>query len=174
LDYLSDLKPKLIMIIRTIKIAILVMVTSVFTGCLDNDKWEQQELIMIEDYLDTIGDTVYTVKPSGLYIIYLTEGTGEYADDNDTIYFKYKGRYTDNTIFDTNKPADTPYKYIMGSNSIIKGIDEGLRYVNKGGKIKLLTPSKLAYGAIGLAYYVPGYTPVLWDLEVDSIVKKSN
>ncbi len=151
----------------------MVSASFLFPGCLDNDKWEEQELMMIEDYLDTLGDTVYTKKPSGLYIIYSAEGTGEYATDNDTIYFKYKGRYTDNKIFDTNKPADTPYKYTMGSNTIITGIDEGLRYVNAGGTIKILTPSKLAYGAIGLAYYVPGYTPVLWDIKVDSIVKKS-
>jgi FKBP-type peptidyl-prolyl cis-trans isomerase len=38
-----------------------------------------------------------------------------------------------------------------------------------GGRSRLLTPSKLAYGAEGIWGSVPGYTPLLWEIELDSI-----
>ena len=74
-------------------------------------------------------------------------------------------------IWDTNDPVNVPYKHVMGTDVglVIKGVDEGLRYMKAGGKARLLTPSNLAYGFEGIWQIVPGYTPLLWDIQLDSV-----
>jgi FKBP-type peptidyl-prolyl cis-trans isomerase len=59
----------------------------------------------------------------------------------------------------------------MGTDygKVITGVDEGLRYMKAGGKARLLTPSSIAYGFEGIWQIVPGYTPILWDIELDSV-----
>lgn len=125
---------------------------------------------MIKDYIDSLEDTLYVLYPSGLYYIELIPGTGPYPTDNDTVYFKYRASFTDYVQFDNNDPYEVPLSYVIGSlNTVELGVDEGLRYMKEGGTSRLLTPSKLAFGFNGIWGIVPGYTPVLWTIELDSI-----
>lgn len=141
------------------------------SGCNDIGTWERQELEQIDDYIKSLGDTTYVLYPSGLYYIELTQGAGRSPVDYDTVYFKYEAKFLDNVTWDTNNPVSVPYKHVMGTDvgPVITGIDEGLRYMKDGGKAKLLTPSKLAYGHEGIWQYVPGYTPLLWVIDIDSV-----
>jgi FKBP-type peptidyl-prolyl cis-trans isomerase len=150
-----------------------LLIVILFQGCMDNETWEVEEQQQIQDYLKSLGDTVAVLKPSGLYYIEIITGTGEYPEDNDTVYFKYKGRFLSHWIFETNDPITVPFEYEIGSGGVIAGVDEGLRYMKAGGKAKILTPSKLAFGFDGVWQLIPGYTPLLWDLELDSI-KRGN
>lgn len=140
-------------------------------GCLDNDKWERQERKQIDDFLEKLGDTVVVLKPSGLYYIELEEGAGSLPADYDTVWFKYKSYFLDYVKWDENDPVSVPYKHVMGTETgpVIEGVDEGLRYIRAGGTAKLITPSSLAFGHSGLWQYVPGYTPLLWFIQLDSV-----
>lgn len=152
-----------------IKLGILVLLAAMATGC-EKNKWAVYEQKMIDTYIESLEDTAYVLYPSGLYYIELVPGTGPYPTDLDTVYFKYKAAFTDYVQFDTNDPYDVPYKYVMGSFKYVeKGVDEGLRYMKAGGTSRLLTPSSLAFGFNGLWGIVPGFTPVLWTIELDSI-----
>jgi FKBP-type peptidyl-prolyl cis-trans isomerase len=149
--------------------ASLVLILAI-NSCEDST-WERQELQQISDYIKSLGDTAYTLTPSGLYYIELMAGTGKSPVDNDTVYFKYQAKFLDNVTWDTNDPVNVPYMHKMGTDTgpVITGIDEGLRLMKSGGKGKFLTPSKLAYGFEGVWQYVPGYTPLLWVIELDSV-----
>lgn len=157
---------------RNFKIPVfLFLVVLVFvTGC-EKNTWEKQERRQIDDYIKSLGDTTFVLYPSGLYYFELLVGTGRTPVDYDTVYFKYKARFLDYVIWDTNDPVNVPYKHVMGTDvgPVISGIDEGLRYMKAGGKARLLTPSKIAYGFEGIWQIVPGYTPLLWDIELDSV-----
>ena len=157
---------------RNIKIPVfLFMVVLAFvTGC-EKNTWEKQERKQIDDYIKSLGDTTYILYPSGLYYFEILAGTGRTPVDHDTVYFKYKGRFLNYVVFDKNVPDNVPYKHVMGTDvgPVISGIDEGLRYMKAGGKARLLTPSKIAYGFEGIWQIVPGYTPLLWDIELDSV-----
>ena len=141
------------------------------SGCNKVGTWEKQERTQIDDYIKSLGDTVYVLYPSGLYYIELTAGSGRVPIDYDTVYFKYEAKFLDHVTFDTNDPKSVPYKHVMGTDvgRVISGVDEGLRYMRDGGKAKLLTPSSLAYGFEGLWQIVPGYTPLLWVIDIDSV-----
>lgn len=126
---------------------------------------------MINDYIKSLGDTAYVYYPSGLYYIELIPGTGRTPVDNDTVYFKYQAKFLDHVTWDTNDPDSVPYMHVIGTNvgPVVAGVDEGLRYMKEGGKSKFLTPSSLAYGFEGIWQIVPGYTPLLWVIELDSV-----
>ena len=152
------------------KTGLLLVLVILATGC-ETNKWEEHERKLINAYVESLEDTLYVLYPSGLYYIELLPGTGAFPVEGDVVYFKYKAAFTDYVQFDTSDPYSTPFKYVMGSfdRMTMKGVDEGLRYMKAGGKSRLLTPSKLAYGFEGISGIVAGYTPILWTLVLDSI-----
>lgn len=152
-------------------VIIVLAALLVSSGCgLNNIKWEDQERFQIQEYLDNIDDTVYTVKSSGLYFYEISPGTGENPASNDTVFFKYKGRFLNYQLFDMNQPVNVPFEAVLGTGQLLGGIDEALRYMTEGSKAKVITPSSLAYGPGGVYGIIPGYTPLLWELQLDSII----
>jgi peptidyl-prolyl cis-trans isomerase A (cyclophilin A) len=138
-------------------------------SCNPTGTWEKQERDQITDYVKSLGDTAYVLKPSGLYFIELQAGTGRTPVLKDTVAFRYKGMFLDRVIFDSNITATTPYYAIVGSTDIILGLDEGVRYMKEGGKARFVTPSRLAYGSRGIWGTIPGYTPLMWEVELVSV-----
>lgn len=137
-----------------------------FTGCMTSTKkWQAQEKNEIQTYLSSIGDTVYDLKPSGLYYLDLIQGTGAMPVLNDTVFIWYRTTYLDGQLFMTNSEELLPYFFVVGYGPL-QGLDEAVRYMKVGGKSKFLTPSSLAYGQNGLPPYLPGFTPLLWQVEL--------
>ncbi|HVN59468.1 MAG TPA: FKBP-type peptidyl-prolyl cis-trans isomerase [Bacteroidales bacterium] len=153
-------------------VAALGLFTLVFTGCNPSSDWAKQETLQIQSYMGTIGDTVYTRETSGLYYLDLAVGTGASPVVNDTVYVKYKASFLNNTIIGTNFSDTTHFKWVVSSPYVLPGLDEGVRYMKVGGKAKMLLPSSLAYGAYGYGS-IPGYTPLLFVVQLDRIHKGS-
>jgi FKBP-type peptidyl-prolyl cis-trans isomerase FkpA len=127
-------------------------------GCTKDDPIEKEKLAMSK-YLEDHG---YSVSPtaSGLYYIETKKGSGADADNGDQVKVKYKGTFTDGTVFDSGI-----YTFILGAGRVIKGWDEGIGYMNEGGKAILLIPSALAYGPYGNSG-IPGYSPLVFEVEL--------
>ncbi|WP_192823154.1 FKBP-type peptidyl-prolyl cis-trans isomerase [Rufibacter sp. LB8] len=109
---------------------------------------------LIQDYFKSrnLRDTVKTA--SGLYYKILSPGTTQQkpvAGDSVTVHYSGKFVENDQIVFDSSWKRGYPFKFKVGVGSVIKGWDEGLTYVEKGGRIRLFIPSQLAYG------HVPGY-----------------
>jgi FKBP-type peptidyl-prolyl cis-trans isomerase len=151
--------------IRLLNITSLLLIL-LAAGCMSDRAWEKNELQQISDYLKTIPESAYVLKASGLYYFELHIGTGLSPVDNDTAYFKYKGTFLNGVAFDSVSTVKDPYEYVVGSEFIVSGVDEGIKYMKEGGKARLLTPSKLAYGREGIHLMIPGYTPLLWEIEL--------
>jgi FKBP-type peptidyl-prolyl cis-trans isomerase len=142
------------------------------TGCNNSKKWEKEEKRQIQQYLNSLGDTVAVLKPSGLYYIEIQKGTGRTPVDNDTVYMWFKATYLDGGLFTSNLDQTSPYPFIVGY-APIEGLDEGVRYMQDGGKAKLLTPSSLAYGSYGIPGILSGYTPLLWNITLAGVLPGS-
>jgi FKBP-type peptidyl-prolyl cis-trans isomerase len=138
-------------------------------GCNTTGTWEKQERTQIQSYIKSLGDTVYVLKPSGLYYIELQAGTGRMPIAKDTIAFRYKGMFLDRVVFDSNMASSQPYTAVIGGYEIIAGLDEGVKYMKAGGIGRFVTPSSLAYGPAGIWGLIPGYTPLLWEIELISV-----
>jgi FKBP-type peptidyl-prolyl cis-trans isomerase len=138
----------------------------IITSCDPSKKWEKEEKLAIQNFLGSIGDTVYELKPSGLYYLTLTEGTGATPAVDDTVAIRFKGYFLNYKLFDSNIGMDDPLSFIVGAGYIISGLEEGVKYMKLGGKSKMITPSSLAYGSAGIWGLIAGYTPLLWEIEL--------
>jgi FKBP-type peptidyl-prolyl cis-trans isomerase FkpA len=124
-----------------------------------------QDLIddkIITDYL-TANNLTATKTSSGLYYKLDSTGVGKTINPTNTIYIKYTGKLTNDTIFDQNLNGT-----YLSLKTAINGFREGLSYFNVGGKGKLYIPSKLAYGKNSVGK-VPSNSVLIFDLEVIEI-----
>ena len=81
---------------------------------------------------------------SGLFYQIQTGGSGAAPTPCSVVTINYAGYFTDGTVF--NK-STAPFTYsLLG---LIQGWQKGLPLIKKGGKIKLIIPPSLAYGAAG-------------------------
>jgi len=147
-------------------IAVILMISVV--SCDPSTKLEKQEKEQIQDYLTQNSSLNYEKQSSGLYYLEITAGTGTSPVRTDSAYVKYTGKFLDGTVFDSNVVTGKLYGFIIGQNII--GFDEGITLMKPGGRATLLIPSKLGYGASG-TYGIPGYTPLLFDIELVKTVQ---
>jgi FKBP-type peptidyl-prolyl cis-trans isomerase len=155
----------------TLKLFFIIILVTLIASCSDNKStWEAHENKIIDDYVKSLGDTIYSLKPSGLYYIELNPGTGISPINNDSVYFKYKAAFLDFVVFNSTTPYSVPTKVKLGSDDLISGVDEGLKYMKEGGSAKLIIPSRLAYGLYGIPNIVPANTPILVTLELNKVI----
>ena len=144
---------------------LVMLIASV--SCDPSRKYEKQEKEEIEAYLAKNSTLNFAKQPSGLYYLEVVAGTGLQPVRTDSAYVKYTGMFLDGRVFDSNVSSGTLYGFIVGQN--IVGFDEGITHMKAGGKATLIIPSSLGYGASGY-YTIPGYTPLLFDIELVKVV----
>jgi len=118
----------------------------------------------IEDYL-TANNITVAPQPSGLYYIEIKEGKGKYPTNGKNVKVHYTGKLLDGTVFDSSIGGD-PFPFPLGKGRVIKGWDEGIALMKKGGRAILLIPSHLAYGENGAGGSIPPYSPLLFEVEL--------
>lgn len=104
-----------------------------------------------------------TKTDSGLYYILDSIGQGKKVNSTNTIFVKYTGKLTNDTIFDQNLNGT-----YLSLKTAINGFIEGASYFNVGGKGRLFIPSKLAYGKNSVGK-VPSNSVLIFDLEIIEI-----
>jgi FKBP-type peptidyl-prolyl cis-trans isomerase len=87
--------------------------------------------------------------PSKLVKEDVREGTGPAAKTGDTVSVHYTGTLLDGTKFDSSHDRDRPFEFKLGAGSVIKGWDQGVVGMKKGGVRKLTIPPHLGYGKRG-------------------------
>lgn len=131
----------------------------------------QLELAQIQNYLNDNPDLDFQLQASGLYYLEVVAGIGPSPATNDSVYVYYTGKYLDGTIIGSNVFTGITFGFRANIGETIEGFDQGIMMMKEGGKSKFLFPSNLAYGDEGNAW-IPGYTPLIWDVELVKIVKK--
>jgi FKBP-type peptidyl-prolyl cis-trans isomerase len=99
-------------------------------------------------------------------------GTGRAAVAGDTVRVHYTGTLLDGTKFDSSRDRDEPFEFTLGAGMVIKGWDEGVAGMKKGGKRKLTIPSDMGYGKRGSPPKIPPDAPLVFDVELVEIVEK--
>jgi FKBP-type peptidyl-prolyl cis-trans isomerase FkpA len=151
---------------------VLVLLTIILTmSCDPGKKFEKEENEKIQQYIQENGITE-TPTESGLYYIETLAGTGATPVAGDSVVLYYTGKLIEGTVFDTNLTKD-PLGFVMGTFAVIEGFEEGLSYMKKGGAATLLMPSSLAYGPNGTYWGIPGYSPIIFDVELVDIIPAS-
>lgn len=102
-----------------------------------------------------------TGSAGGVFYKILQEGEGPLVTVDDTLTVYYKGQLLNGQVFDAtkDKPSVFPLK------RLIKGWQLGLPFCRKGGKIRLVIPSSLAYSIRNMGK-IPPNSPLIFDVEV--------
>lgn len=82
---------------------------------------------------------------SGLLYQVLQEGSGRHPTAEDTVIVHYTGTLPDGRKFDSSYDRGETATFPL--NGVIKGWTEGIQLIGVGGKIKLVVPPDLGYGA---------------------------
>lgn len=104
----------------------------------------------------------YEKSESGLYYLIEKEGEGEFIKFTDEVSFRYTGKLLSGKTFD-GRYKRTPITFEV--SKLIEGWKEGMMYLKKGGKAKLIVPPTLGYGDNQLPD-IPANSILYFDIEV--------
>ena len=107
---------------------------------------------------------------SGLYFISVTKGSGNKPVAGDKVKVHYTGMFLDGNKFDSSVDRGEPFEFTLGQGQVIRGWDEGIAMMRKGGKAVMVIPSDLAYGPQGNRGIPPSST-LVFEVELIDIVK---
>ncbi|WP_116106707.1 FKBP-type peptidyl-prolyl cis-trans isomerase [Lewinella sp. IMCC34191] len=86
--------------------------------------------------------------PEGYFYEVVDSGEYSYLAEGDILTVHYSGRFLDGTEFDSSQRRGDPLRFRLGD--LIPAWNLALRRVRPGARLRILTPSSLAYGAEGL------------------------
>ena len=109
------------------------------------------------------------VTPSGLRIMQVEEGEGVKPKPGQTVVAHYEGYLEDGTIFDRSVSRNQPFEFPVGQGRVIKGWDEGVAGMKKGGKRTLIIPPELGYGERGYPGVIPPNSVIIFEVEIVDI-----
>ncbi len=157
---------------------LLGLVALCFSSCDNNDigKQRERELERLDLFLKKNN---ITTKPtaSGLYYMETEKGTGDTIKVGDRVQILYRmwrivadGDSSD--VVDYNIDAlgrwYEPLEFTVtppSASSVIEGINEAVKMMQKGTRANLIIPSELGYGQNG-SYSIPGFATLLYDIRI--------
>jgi len=151
-------------ILKSVPVFLSIVLVISLIACNPATKYEKDEKNAITAYLNSDTSKHFIKESSGMYYLETLLGTGRQPVIHDTATVIYTGKFLNGTVFDTNV-GGTKLVFPVDEGQMIPGFEEGISYMKEGGKATFLIPSSLAYGTQGY-YTVPGYTPLLYDVEL--------
>jgi FKBP-type peptidyl-prolyl cis-trans isomerase FkpA len=124
----------------------------------------EEEKVKIKTYLT---DKKLTAKSLSSGVCYVEEKTGTGTSMPtlaSTVTVNYKGYLLDGTVFDQT-PADGSKPIAFPLSNLIRGWQEGIPTMKKGGKTKLFIPSSLGYGATASGK-IPANSILVFEIEL--------
>jgi peptidyl-prolyl cis-trans isomerase A (cyclophilin A) len=103
---------------------------------------------------------------SGLVYILENEGEARKPKAGDKLSVHYTGSFLDGKKFDSSRDRGAPMDFQFKVQTMIKGFEEGLEMLGKGGKGKFIIPYYQAYGPNGRPGAIPPYSDLVFDLEI--------
>ena len=105
-------------------------------------------------------------------------GTGRAAIAGDEISVHYTGWLYDQHApdkrgqkFDSSRDRGEPFVFLLGAGRVIRGWDDGIVGMQRGGKRELRIPSGLGYGASGAGKVIPPGATLVFEVELLDIRK---
>lgn len=132
-------------------------------SCDDQQTQAERDLNTIRQYIED-NNLNAQEHPSGLYYVVDEPTAGdEFPTTRSRVSVRYKGYFTDGTVFDESPNNNTVEFNLNGG--VIAGWTIGIPLIKKGGTGTLIIPSALGYGFFGSGS-VPPNTVIIFDVEL--------
>jgi cyclophilin family peptidyl-prolyl cis-trans isomerase len=102
---------------------------------------------------------------SGLMIVIHEPGGADKPAKGANVTVHYSGFLLNGEKFDSSKDRNQPFQFPVGMGRVIKGWDEGIPMLGKGGKATLIIPYFLGYGERGSGP-IPAFATLIFEVEV--------
>ena len=108
-------------------------------------------------------DTITT--DSGLKYYIVEKGDGEKVQDGKEVTLHGIGTLVNGEVFWETRESNSPFHFITGTNSVIKGVEEGVSKMRVGDRWIFILPPEIAYGAKNRDPIPPNST-LIFDYEI--------
>jgi peptidylprolyl isomerase len=127
---------------------------------------EKKEIIPF----DVVGkDTIAT--QGGVKYMKVEVGEGEFPQDNDVVKIHFTGYFENGNMFQSSLSDNNDVIFAIGQGQVIAGLDEVIKFVKPGGKIRAVIPWELGYGAEGHPPLIPPKTNLVFDIELVAVAE---
>jgi len=116
-------------------------------------------------------DEEYNITPTGLIYKDIKKGIGDTPDIGETVVTHYTGWLENGEKFDSSRDRGQPISFQIPGR-VIKGWNEGIRSMRKGGIRKLVIPPHLGYGEKGAPPVIPKNATLIFEIELLHIKKQ--
>jgi FKBP-type peptidyl-prolyl cis-trans isomerase len=89
-----------------------------------------------------------------------------YPTKGNLVTVHYTGSLPDGTVFDSSRDRGKPFKFTVGADQVIPGLDLGIVQLSKHERAKMTIPAHLAYGDKGFPGLIPPKTDLIFDIEL--------
>jgi FK506-binding protein 1 len=89
-----------------------------------------------------------------------------YPRPGNTVTVHYTGFLADGRRWDSSRDRNKPFKFKLGAEQVIPGLDLGVAQLSIGERAKMTIPSHLAYGERGFPGLIPGKSDLVFDIEL--------
>ncbi|MBL7732310.1 MAG: FKBP-type peptidyl-prolyl cis-trans isomerase [Chitinophagaceae bacterium] len=152
------------------KVLLASLVVSMLAGspsCIKDEtcrnKTVESEQAAIQTFATNNGITG-AFHSSGIYYQVMNPGSGFTPSTSSKVFVTYTGKFMNGDQFDTGTtPAEG---WVLGT--LIPGWQIGLPLIQKGGTIKLIIPSSLAYGCTG-RIGIPGNSILYFEITLNDV-----
>jgi peptidylprolyl isomerase len=107
----------------------------------------------------------YTTTESGLQYYDIEVGTGESPEDGDIVSVAYSMWLQDGNAF-IDSTMGQPTEFILGSEQVFSGWNEGVLTMNVGGQRQLVIPPDLALGEEGFGDFIPPNSTIILEVNL--------
>lgn len=123
-----------------------------------------QENSLIERYLLEY-DYPVVKRESGLRIITIKKGSGKKANKGNAVTINYTAGFIDGGVFDSTIERKQPFRFVIGNQEVIEGLEEGVSQMSVGDHSMLIIPFRLAYGEEKNGV-IPPYSTLVFEVEL--------
>ena len=89
-----------------------------------------------------------------------------YPRPGNTVTVHYTGYLADGSRFDSSRDRGKPFKFKLGAEQVIPGLDLGIAQLSIGERAKIIIPAVLAYGEKGFPGLIPPSAELTFDMEL--------